>query len=564
MIFYNQTQNSQEEVAKMNGVSGNHKYDGLFELIATSRHQPWYRRLTSQEDNQFKFSKEEIKDIRRVVEEQLDSSESWIHINGVSFPKPGNIFRLKEGTRYAFNPPGSYVFLVHTQVQKEAFSDPEFEPAVDIMPLDSEARLTDERWYSARIQDLEAISEKEVKAFLENRQQKSPIEDLLFDGEAVELAEDVTLKGESLTEGGFSNTFPKGLKGIIDNPKFRRGENLDDINFNYQKVKKCRLTVTLMLSGRKAHQLQEDRFLMPLVKQGDRYNVYLPAYQRPFPFYRFQLRRRSFDKGMFDKVVMDNQTREDILSMISSEEDALYQWGVKKAFHKGRGKIFLAFGPPGTGKTMTGEAIAELLGRPLYIADSTNLGYNPDRFEDKLRDIIDKTERWNSVTLIDEAEIILQSRDAGIVDSSISSMRVAAVLRNLEKLEKGILWLTTNRPPDIDDAIDSRIRAKIYFPPLDTVKRRKVWKLTLPDGMPTPDLIDDHLDKLAKFEINGREIRNAIVNAAERSAHEGLGGVPASYLLAATETIYKNQEVLDKAKRANKRSSPFGFATHKE
>jgi len=258
---------------------------------------------------------------------------------------------------------------------------------------------------------------------------------------------------------------------------------------------------------------------------------------------------------MFDRVVMNKETRKTILSLVRGKEEDLDKWGVKTTFQKGTGKTFLAFGPPGAGKTMTGEALAELLERPLYIVDSKDFGTGIESFERGLCEVIEKTERWNSVTVIDEAELILQTREASLLDSS---MRVAAVLRNLEKLQKGILWLTTNRPIEIDFAIESRIRAQIYFPFLNARQRRTIWETSLPPHLPVSGL-KERLDELAEIPINGREIRNVIVNAAEQASSEGLKRVPADYLLAWAKIIPKNQEVLRKAKKDSRQYGSIGF-----
>lgn len=541
----------------------NYSFNELFSPVYDLRQgrPPWWKRLFFKDEE--KFSRAELKRIRKIVREQLNSSEPWLNIDGIVLPKPGHVFRLKADTRYTFTLSGSSVFVKHTWIHREMFTDPESDNRVDVLPLDPEGRLAEERSYCIRVKDLEEVSKEGIEAFLENQNKPRDKPDVLYDGEAVELVQDVFFKQEVPMEGAASDRLLKGLNGVIDNPDFRRGASLDDINDPHKQKKKVKVQTELrLISGGKSHELQENCFRIPLTKtaQGIRYDVYIPTFRTHVPLLRSQLQRRSFDKEMFNRVVMDEETREYILSLIHGKEEDLQQWGIEDAFRKGRGKIFLAYGPPGTGKTMTGEAVAEVLEKPLYIADSTSLGgYDPKSFEQALKDIIEKTERWNSLTLIDEAEGILLSRDV----SFNSSARVEAVLRNLEELKKGILWLTTNRPVDIDFAIQSRIRAQIYFKALDAEKRRKVWQITLPKDMPVSDLIDSYLDQLAEVEINGREIRNAIINAAERARYEKLDHVPAKYLLAAAQRIFKNHEVLEKAQKENARGRPIGFETKK-
>ena len=203
---------------------------------------------------------------------------------------------------------------------------------------------------------------------------------------------------------------------------------------------------------------------------------------------------------------------------------------------------------------MTGEALAEYLGRPIYRVGSADLGWSSSSFEENFKKIIEKTERWNAVTLIDEAEAILRSRDPKLFDSNA---RVEAVLRNLEWLKRGIIWFTTNRHFEIDFAIDSRVRAKIYFPKFTVAERRAVWQVTLPLEIPIEGLTEI-LEELSQIPLNGREIRNAIINTAQIASYQDLGSIPAKLLLEEALEIKKNQESLNQARDEKRSGEPPG------
>ena len=100
----------------------------------------------------------------------------------------------------------------------------------------------------------------------------------------------------------------------------------------------------------------------------------------------------------------------------------------------GAGCIFLLHGPPGCGKTLTAEAIAEMLHRPLYSISVGELGTQTATLETKLRDILEVASAWDSVILIDEADIFLEKR----VDSDIEVRVGCYMLLNL--LEKCYGW----------------------------------------------------------------------------------------------------------------------------
>ncbi len=78
---------------------------------------------------------------------------------------------------------------------------------------------------------------------------------------------------------------------------------------------------------------------------------------------------------------------------------------VKKIFTdviqgKGGGRVFLLHGPPGVGKTLTAEAVADLYHRPLYSVTVGELGTSAPELEEKLQEILEVGALWNSVSKI--------------------------------------------------------------------------------------------------------------------------------------------------------------------
>jgi SpoVK/Ycf46/Vps4 family AAA+-type ATPase len=105
-------------------------------------------------------------------------------------------------------------------------------------------------------------------------------------------------------------------------------------------------------------------------------------------------------------------------------------------------------------------------------------------------------------------------------------------LRTLEYYP-GILLLTSNRVGTFDAAFKSRIQVALHYPPLDTTSRRQIWlnffEMLRSDShhshSPTQgvdfDGILQHLDELARYEMNGRQIRNAVTTARQLALFEG-------------------------------------------
>lgn len=78
---------------------------------------------------------------------------------------------------------------------------------------------------------------------------------------------------------------------------------------------------------------------------------------------------------------------------------------------KGRGVIMLLRGPPGVGKTLTAESVAEVMKVPLYTLSAGDLGTTASKVERSLRDILKMVPRWNAIILLDEADVFMEARD---------------------------------------------------------------------------------------------------------------------------------------------------------
>ncbi|KAH6664637.1 hypothetical protein B0J14DRAFT_493413 [Halenospora varia] len=138
---------------------------------------------------------------------------------------------------------------------------------------------------------------------------------------------------------------------------------------------------------------------------------------------------------------------------------------------KGLGLNILMYGPPGVGKTMTAEALSELLHMPLFTVSAANLSQNSSDLDSQLSKIFDVASHWNALLLLDEADSFLRRRS----DNSQHNALVAVFLRKLEYYS-GIMLLTTNRVTEFDDAVQSRIHIGIAYSPLGFDTRLSIWK----------------------------------------------------------------------------------------
>ncbi|KAF2758404.1 P-loop containing nucleoside triphosphate hydrolase protein [Pseudovirgaria hyperparasitica] len=179
---------------------------------------------------------------------------------------------------------------------------------------------------------------------------------------------------------------------------------------------------------------------------------------------------------------------------------------------------FLLCGPPGVGKTLTAESIAEQIRAPLYTLSASELGSYPSVLETSLNRALKRCALWKAVLLIDEADVFMEQRH---VDSIHRNSLVSVFLRLLEYYE-GIMFLTTNRARALDPAFESRLDLIMPYAELDRAARRDIWTNFIGRlGAGEHAIGDADFDGLANVELNGREIKSTVKTALVLARHEG-------------------------------------------
>jgi len=209
----------------------------------------------------------------------------------------------------------------------------------------------------------------------------------------------------------------------------------------------------------------------------------------------------AFHDRAFERLVISEERKQLIRALIrfggEQNEDLI---GGKSG-----GTIILLHGPPGVGKTLTAEAIAEMLHRPLYYVTMGELGVQPQEMEKRLGDVLELCSGWNALALLDEADVFLETRTT---NDLVRNTLVCVMLRLLE-YHPGILFLTTNRVRSFDPAVESRVTVALRYESLTLEARMQIWKNLL-SLISIPVSKDISFEDLAKHELNGRQIKNAV------------------------------------------------------
>jgi hypothetical protein len=216
----------------------------------------------------------------------------------------------------------------------------------------------------------------------------------------------------------------------------------------------------------------------------------------------------KFRDDAWDNLVLDPDKKSLIRSLVESGVDS----GLDIIDNKGGGIIFLLSGPPGTGKTTSAETVAEVLHKPLYMVGVGELGTDVSSLEENLRSILNIAQEWNAVLLIDECDIFMEAR----TDNDIDRNAMVGVFLRLLEYYSGVLFLTSNRAGNIDQAFYSRITMSLHYDQLDVASRKQIWANLL--GLYKTKNVD--LDVLAKHQMNGRRIKNVIRIASSIASFE--------------------------------------------
>lgn len=295
---------------------------------------------------------------------------------------------------------------------------------------------------------------------------------------------------------------PRGVglesPGDILGPYLRRAAKSSDFDYE-EEVKE--LDASLAPHLFKALPVQAYLFLFHL-----ELHQHLWVHADDVELYRYQPELKH-------KLVLPCEQTE-LIDILTAEMDVLQEDVIAG---KSGGTTVLCAGPPGVGKTLTAEVYAEVTARPLYRVHSGQLGLSVSAMESALKEALTRAQRWGAVMLIDEADVYIRKRSDDITANAV----VGVFLRVLEYFD-GLLFLTTNRIDDIDEAIVSRCIALIRYHAPDLAARERIWGVMAEQFNLAIDAV--MVRQLAEIypEASGRDIKGLSKLVAKFCQHKQL------------------------------------------
>jgi SpoVK/Ycf46/Vps4 family AAA+-type ATPase len=225
-----------------------------------------------------------------------------------------------------------------------------------------------------------------------------------------------------------------------------------------------------------------------------------------------------------------------------------------RLYARGGGLAALFCGPPGTGKTMAAEVIADALGADLLIVDlaATMSKYIGETAKNLTR-VFDEAVASNAILLFDEADALFAKRseikDAHDRHANADTNHLLQLLEGFD----GLAILATNRRANMDPAFVRRIRHIVEFARPGVAERRVIWRRALAAlaGEEHAASLGSLLDGIAdQHDLTAAQIKNAALTVRYAAMREGGPITEAQIRRGLGRELIKDGRPLDAPRRA--------------
>ncbi len=225
-----------------------------------------------------------------------------------------------------------------------------------------------------------------------------------------------------------------------------------------------------------------------------------------------------------DEIILDQNTKEeigDIIYFCQHQKELIEKYELDN-FLKGRASVGInLYGEPGTGKSITAEAIAKALGKKLIEVNYSEV--QSDKWggtEKQLSALFEQAEANGSVIFMDEADGLMSKRQSEGANSETNNQIKSHLLTLIERSNVFIVY-ATNLFQNLDRAFFRRILFHVKFPMPKKEELVRLWQLHL-GGKNIPkhatDFSYEALADMSEGLIAGGDIKNITMKLCVKHA----------------------------------------------
>lgn len=187
-------------------------------------------------------------------------------------------------------------------------------------------------------------------------------------------------------------------------------------------------------------------------------------------------------KWKLEQIILNDKVREtviDVITFCQNKDRLIDEWGLNN-FLKGNSSIGInLYGEPGTGKSITAEAIANALEKKIIRVDYSELQDSKwGQTEKNLTQLFKTAEKNGSIIFLDEADGLLGKRSTNNSNSNTAN-EIKSHLLTLVDRSNVIVIYATNLFKNFDRAFFRRILYHIKYPLPTTSELVELWKFHL-------------------------------------------------------------------------------------
>ncbi|WP_216870683.1 AAA family ATPase [Modestobacter excelsi] len=194
-------------------------------------------------------------------------------------------------------------------------------------------------------------------------------------------------------------------------------------------------------------------------------------------------------------------------------------WGFRRRAGDSGVRVLFT-GEPGTGKTMSADALANSLGLDLLSVDLSQVVSKwVGETEKNLESVFGQAEESQAVLFFDEADALFGKRgEVKHGTDRYANLEVGYLLQRLESTD-ALVILASNLRENIDPAFTRRFHFAVHFSRPGPAERRRLWHQAFPAKAPLAPDVD--LDVFARLDMTGAGIVSAARSAALLAADAG-------------------------------------------